>query len=212
MLVLVRHGQSEANAAGLLVGRADSSLTELGVRQAEAIGKALALAQRPTAVIYTSPLRRAAQTAQAIATGCASVLSTKNGQTAPPQVVVDGRFVELDYGDFDGTALSALPPGLWDNWVSDPSFRPPGGETLLEVTDRVSSALESLSLQAASSDVVIVSHVSPIKASVAWALGSGPELSWRLSLGVASITRIATNGPRGPSLICFNETSHLAVV
>jgi probable phosphoglycerate mutase len=207
MLVLVRHGQSEANAAGLLVGRADSFLTELGQRQAEAIGRVVALAARPTTVIYTSPLVRAAQTARAIALACADVLSATNGRGVPPQVVVERRFIELDYGELDGTAPSALPPGLW---VSDSSFRPPGGETLLEVTERVNPALESLAVQAASGDVIIVSHVSPIKAAVAWALGSGPELAWRLSLGVASITRIATNGPRGPSLISFNETSHLA--
>ena len=57
---------------------------------------------------------------------------------------------------------------------------------------------------------IVVSHVSPIKAAVSWALGGGPELSWRLSLGVASITRITTGGPVGPVLVSFNETDHLA--
>ncbi len=74
----------------------------------------------------------------------------------------------------------------------------------------MSAACEELSAEAARSDVVVVSHVSPIKAAVTWALGGGPELSWRLSLGVASITRISTGGPVGPALVSFNETAHLA--
>jgi broad specificity phosphatase PhoE len=55
-----------------------------------------------------------------------------------------------------------------------------------------------------------VSHVSPIKAAVAWALGAGAGVSWRLSLGVASITRVRTGGAGGPALVSFNETAHLA--
>ena len=52
--------------------------------------------------------------------------------------------------------------------------------------------------------VIAVSHVSPIKAVVAWALGGGPELSWKMRLDVASITRIA-HGRAGPVLSGFNE-------
>ena len=49
--------------------------------------------------------------------------------------------------------------------------------------------------------VIAVSHVSPIKAAVAWALGVGPEIAWRLRLDLASVTRI----DRGPSVVSFNE-------
>ena len=56
--------------------------------------------------------------------------------------------------------------------------------------------------------VVVVSHVSPIKAAVAWALGVGPEVAWRSHLDPASITRIAI-GPAGPVLRTFNEVAHL---
>ena len=54
-----------------------------------------------------------------------------------------------------------------------------------------------------------MSHVSPIKAAVAWALGVGPETSWRMFLGVAAICRIEI-GPRGPSLVGYNSVAHLA--
>ena len=53
--------------------------------------------------------------------------------------------------------------------------------------------------------------MSPIKAAVAWALGVSDDISWRMHLNVAAITRIAI-GPRGPSLTTFNETAHLAGV
>jgi probable phosphoglycerate mutase len=205
MLVLVRHGQSHANAAGLLVGRADSPLTELGRRQAAAISNTLASSGSSSGCIFTSPLRRAAETAQAIAGAVAA-------QGARVEVVVDDRFVELDYGELDGKAPSMLPASFWNTWRSDSSFRPRGGETLLEVTERVSAALAEIVPQAADRDVVVVSHVSPIKAAVAWALGTGPQLTWRLSLGVASITRIAIDARHGPSLVSYNETAHLAMV
>ena len=206
MLLLVRHGQSRANAAGLLIGRADSPLTGLGHQQAVALGEVLASRGVAAGRILTSPLQRAMKTAQVIAAAYASVIEP----AALPQVKVDGRFVERDYGELDETAPSELPPGLWDRWRSDAAWRPPGGETLGEVRARVSAACEELSAEAARSDVVVVSHVSPIKAAVTWALGGGPELSWRLSLGVASITRISTGGPVGPALVSFNETAHLA--
>jgi broad specificity phosphatase PhoE len=206
MLLLVRHGQSEANAAGLIVGRADSPLTELGHRQAVALGEALASRGKAAFRILTSPLQRAGHTAEAIA----SAYARAGGSPALVEVQVDERFVELDYGGLDETMVSELPAGLWDRWRSDVTWRPSGGETLVEVGARVCSACEELAAQAAEGDVVIVSHVSPIKAAVTWALGAEPGLTWRLSLGVASITRISTGGPMGPALVSFNETGHLA--
>ena len=205
MLFLVRHGQSQANAAGLLVGRADSPLTELGRRQAAAIGKALESSGCSSKCILTSPLRRAADTAHTVAGAVAAA-------GARAEVALEERFIELDYGELDGKAPSALPAGFWDTWRSDPSFRPLGGETLLEVAERVGGALDEIVAQGVDRDVVVVSHVSPIKAAVAWALGTGPELTWRLSLGVASITRIAIDARRRPTLVSFNETAHLALV
>ena len=58
--------------------------------------------------------------------------------------------------------------------------------------------------------MVVFSHVSPIKAAVAWALGvSGPATSWRMTLGQATITRVRT-APGNPALLAFNSSSHLA--
>ena len=69
--------------------------------------------------------------------------------------------------------------------------------------------LDELADEAAVDDIVLVSHVSPIKAAAAWALGVGIEMSWRAFVAQASIMRIASSGP-APSLHSFNEVHHLA--
>ena len=94
-------------------------------------------------------------------------------------------------------------------WRADPSWRPTGGETLEELAERVGAALDDLADAAAERDLVVVTHVSPIKAAVAWALGVGIEISWRCYVAQASVTRISTSAGR-PSLHAFNEVSHLA--
>lgn len=191
MLILVRHGRTAVNASGRLQGRADPPLDDTGLSQAEALRAVLP----EEASIVTSPLLRARQTAEAVAGG--------------RPVEVDGRWVELDYGEWDGLPLDGVPAAEWARWRSDPSYRPPGGETLEECGARVRLACEELSDRAHSGDVVVVSHVSPIKAAVAWALGVGDESSWRMFLGVAAVCRVAVTD-RGPSLRSFNELGHLS--
>ena len=72
-------------------------------------------------------------------------------------------------------------------------------------------ALEEIAARAATQNVVVVSHVSPIKSAVTWALGAGPEMTWRMSLDRASICTVNV-GRNGPSLVSFNETHHLVGV
>ena len=86
-----------------------------------------------------------------------------------------------------------------DVWV------PEGGESLTTLDERVRGACEDLRALAAERSVVVVSHVSPIKAAVGWALGAGIEISWRSHLSHASICRIDMRRD-GPVLFTFNET------
>lgn len=191
MLILVRHGRTGVNAGARLQGHMDAVLDELGEQQARATGEHIR-ARFPGARVITSPLRRAVDTA----------LSIRDS------AINDERFIELDYGDWDGLELSGVPRDEWQQWRANPHFRPPGGETLAELDSRVRPALEELAEEARTQDVVIVSHVSPIKSAVTWALGTGPESTWRMSLDRASICTIAV-GPNGPALLSFNETGHL---
>ncbi len=186
MIAFVRHGETPPNRAGLLLGRGNPSLTEAGREQAQQLAARLgALAPR---AVLTSPLGRARDTAAPIAAaaGCA--------------VEVDDRLIEIDYGEWDGRPFADLPLDVVERWRRDPDFAPPGGESLRVVGKRIAGFCEERLV----SDrlLVAVSHVSPVKAAVCWALGVGDELAWRMRLDVASITRIAP----GPVLLSFNET------
>jgi broad specificity phosphatase PhoE len=192
MLILVRHGESTGNADGLLLGRIDAPLTERGLTQAKAVGPAVAGATR----LISSPLARARDTAEALGTGL--------------PVEIDHRWIEVDYGEFDGRPLGSVPDEVWTRWRSDPDYRPPGGESLCEAGSRVRSACEDLFATDGEGArgpgaVVVVSHVSPIKAATCWALGLGDEGVWRLYLATGSVTRISW-GAEGPVLSRFNET------
>ena len=191
MLVLVRHGQTAVNVGGLLQGRSDAPLTDLGRQQAEAAARAVGDA----ALVVSSPLARAMDTAACFG--------------AP--VTVDERWVELDYGEFDGLAFAEVPAATWAHWRTDPSWAPPGGESLVACGARVGAACGELAERAISETVVVVSHVSPIKAAIAWALGAGESTAWRMFLDVAAICRIRTGAP-GVALVAFNDVAHLAAL
>ncbi|MGH3812853.1 MAG: histidine phosphatase family protein [Pseudonocardiaceae bacterium] len=193
MLILVRHGQTAANARGLLLGRADPPLTETGYRQARALAEALPRAAR----IVSSPLIRARQTAAVLA-------GAGPGATDAEDVEVDPRWIEMDYGDLDGRPATALGEQSWRAWRQDPDFVPAGGESVAAVCTRVRQACVELADDAAHRDVVVVSHVSPIKAAVTWALGVGDEVAWRMFLADAAVCRIDTTGPV-PLLLAFSD-------
>lgn len=193
MLILLRHGQTTANAQSLLQGRIDLPLDETGRLQAAQCGAHLRECF-PGARVVSSPLLRARETAEYVS----------------DSITVDDRFIELDYGSWDGMALTEVPQSEWARWRTEPTFRPPGGETLVELDARVRPALEELLDEARHGHVIVVSHVSPIKSAITWALGVGPDTTWRCHLDRASICRI-TVGPRGPSLTSMNETAHLTL-
>jgi broad specificity phosphatase PhoE len=192
VLIIVRHGRTAANAQGLLLGRLDPDLDEEGRRQAAAVAATLDRADR----IIASPLARTRETAE--------VISASTGTA----VELDERWIELDYGEFDGVPLVDIPAETWASWRRDASFCPPGGESLVQLSERVHAALADLVDEALVHDIVVVSHVSPIKAAVIWALGCTEDVTWRMFLSPASITRIGVQ--RGPVLQSFNETAHLA--
>ena len=197
MLILVRHGQTAANAHGLLLGRDNPSLNETGRRQACALAEVLPHPAR----LVSSPLLRARQTAAVLA-------SVHRGDQ---NVVIDPRWIEMDYGDLDGQPATALPEHAWRTWWQDPHFVPAGGESVAEVGARVRQACTELAEDAARADVIVVSHVSPIKAALAWALGVGDEVAWRMYLLDAAVCRIDTSGPF-PRLLAFNEVHAVADV
>lgn len=192
MLILVRHGRTAANKARLLQGRLDQDLDDVGRAQALATA-ALVQGKGQVAEVISSPLARARQTANAF------------GQS----VAVDERFVELSYGDLEGVPLSDVPDSMWERWRSDTGFAPPGGESLAALDLRVRAACEEVAIRAQTSNIVVVSHVSPMKSAVAWALGVDIGISWQCHLDHAAICCVGFSGGT-PVLRTFNETAELA--
>jgi broad specificity phosphatase PhoE len=199
MISFVRHGETALNRDGRLQGRVDSELSPRGLEQVARL--ATRLSEWEIAAVYSSPLARARQTAMAIAavSGC--------------EVEIDERLIELDYGEWDGLPLSEIRPKRGASWFADPNFAPPGGESLVAVTQRVEAfCVDRLTGDGAATDgrVVAVSHVSPIKAAVAWALGVDERATLRMRLGLASISDIGSAPNGGGYLSSFNDAAHLA--
>jgi probable phosphoglycerate mutase len=192
MISFVRHGETAHNREGRLQGRADLELSERGLDQVRRLGARFP-AGSLTAVV-TSPLRRARQTGEAIAAVCG----------AP--VEIDERLIELDYGEWDGRALADVPADAWSAWRADPTFAPPGGESLVQVTERVGEFCRE---RLGGGPIVAVSHVSPIKAAVAWALGVDEHATWRMQLGLATISTIGARPDGSGYLLSYNDGAHL---
>ena len=185
MLILVRHGRTALNATGRLQGRLDEPLDDLGHLQAKAVAERVG----PVDDLVASPLIRAQQTADAFGV----------------PYLVDDRWIELSYGEYEGMPVGEVPSEVWRRWREDPDFEPSGGESLATLDARVRAACEDLVERARDRVVAVVSHVSPIKSAVAWSLGAGIEISWRTHLSHASICRVDVRRS-GPILLTFNET------
>jgi broad specificity phosphatase PhoE len=188
VLILLRHGRTPANAARLLQGRIDQDLDEVGIEQAAAAFEYISSTCKVDAVI-ASPLKRAQQTAEAFGMS----------------IEVEDRWLELSYGEYEGTPHGEVPSEVWRKWRDDPTFAPVGGESLAALGVRVRSACDDLVERAAISNIVVVSHVSPIKSAVAWALDVA-DISSNSHLDQAAICRVVFRD-RHPILQTFNETA-----
>lgn len=184
MLIIVRHGRTEANAAGLLLGRSDPGLDAVGEHQARMVADWVGPVDR----VVSSPLIRARQTASAFGV----------------EVEIDERFIEIDYGVFDGQPVGTLPAEVWQRWRSDPRYAPEGGESYEGLNLRVAAGATELAQEALEHDIVIVTHVSPIKSLLSWALGGVSDVAFKARVGQPSITRVSIT-PAGPVLQSFNE-------
>jgi broad specificity phosphatase PhoE len=193
-IIIVRHGRTEFNATGRLQGRIDNPLDEVGLAQAEAVAAYLQPELLPDTLFICSPLLRARQTATAI-------INRVDGSFE-----IDERWIELDYGSYEGLRQSEVPTDVWRDWRNDNDFAAPQGESLNQVQRRVAEACDDLAQRLNGRTAVVVSHVSPIKSAVAWALGVDASVGWKTQLSTASITRISVSS-NGVTLTAFNEVA-----
>lgn len=190
MIYLVRHGQTLQNRAGLLQGRSDFPLNEMGREQARRVGAFFREQGVRFDAVYTSPLRRAVQTAALIA-----------GETVPLRV--DERLIEMDYGPYEGMDLRAPAPevlAFFRDFVNVPA--PAGMEKLSAVTARLGAFLEQLRPEAEERDILVSTHAIALKGALEYLTPASRGSYWAKNIGNCAVYRTAptAGGYRVPEL------------
>ena len=198
-IIILRHVESEANRAGVGLGRSDSPPTPLGLEQILRTVEALRAEQ--ISRVVTSPLSRARLLAQAIA--------DSHGVYAEPR---DG-LLELDVGELEGLEWPLVRERFRDflaRWRGDESVSAPmpGGESLLNVLSRSRPVFDELAADETEGTGLIVTHNFVVKMLVVHALAMPPHAWRRIDTGLAGLTtfRIAD---AEPSLVQLNDRHHL---
>jgi broad specificity phosphatase PhoE len=199
ILYLVRHGETDHNRNSLALGRADVPLNDRGTSQATRLGEALAV--EPISAIYSSPLARALQTADAVASRRGLKVQVKPG------------LIEMDIGEADGLTFPEVRerfPGLLETWVTDegPNHRMPGGERLSDVQKRAWDCVQSLATLHPNDAVCAVTHNFVILSILTAALGVDLAAFRRLRHAVAAISVLEV-GPSRIRIKRMNDTCHL---
>jgi len=197
---LVRHGESVYNAEGRIQGQSDVPLSDFGRKQSEAV--ASAMASLPCDVVYSSPLRRALETARAIA------------EPLGLEIRTDPRLMEVHAGIFQDklrSQLEELHPEELARWLSgDPDFVIPGGESRRALARRGCEAFESIR-RAGHDRVAVVAHgrllVVALNAVLDLPVDEQPS-----ALDNGSITTISFDAPGHAELVSLNQVDHLADV
>ncbi len=196
-ILFVRHGKTDWNGQFRFQGKSDIPLNEEGRRQAERL--ALRLLGGADFRIFSSPLARAAETAEIIA--------------APRQncgIQLREGLSEMCFGNWESRTLREIEaenPEEFRRWRDDPfTSVPPGGELFSAVLPRVTAVLDEVrSLE--ESRVVVVSHGGIIRAALVALLDIPPSAAWRMKISNASLTGVDL-GRGGPSLSFLNDELH----
>ena len=197
-IFLVRHGQTESNITGYFMGWSDEDMSDSGYAQAQKL--ASRLAHLPIASIYTSPLKRAHNTALIVA----------KAHNVKPKI--SDNLIEIQVGDWQGLhrdEISQRWPELWQQSRTDPSeISLPNGESFQQVTDRAIRAFELAIAENEDKHALMVTHDVVIRVLVAHVLGTSNSIYRHFEVANASLSiiRVADGTAR---LITLNDTSHL---
>ena len=198
-LILVRHGETDANREGILMGSSEGpTLNARGRSQATNVAEALK--REHSFHLYTSPARRAKETAGII---------SKTFNT--PLTVVDD-LTEIDVGCLEGlthTEVSHNYPSYMAAWERDAATCiHPGGETMQDLQDRAWRTIEHFSAVHADDTVVAVSHCFTILATLARVLDMPLRHFRRVRLDLGAMVRLELN-PGKSEVVSSNENWHL---
>jgi broad specificity phosphatase PhoE len=199
-LLLIRHGQTDGNAAGRTQGRREVPLNALGRAQAEAV--AVRVRDLAPAALYASPAGRAQETAAALAAACGL------------SIVTDARLAEVDHGELDGMSgeeMRASHPEFLRRWLQDDPrhLRIPGGESLGDAQDRMLAAVESMRAAGADRTVAVVSHNLALHALLCHALGVPLRAFRQFRVDLASLSIAELRDGDRWSVVQLNEQCHL---
>lgn len=199
-LYLLRHGQTAMSRANVFCGRGlDPALTDEGVAMADAF--AAAYRDRTWTAIYSSPLKRAIDTA--------APLAAAKGLT----IVEHEELAEIDYGDWDGLTAEAVARDWHDEyerWTADPAWNPPtGGETAIALSQRMTNVIEEITGSHMDGNVLVVSHKASIRVLLCALLGVDVgRFRYRFGCPVGSVS-IVEFGGHGPLATAVADRSHL---
>jgi probable phosphoglycerate mutase len=195
LLLLIRHGENDFVKTGKLAGHtAGVHLNERGQKQAQVLGEALM--QVPIKAIYSSPLERAMETAEPIAT------------SHKLEVLQEPRLMDADVGKWTGKSLKILRnTNAWKVVQQSPSrFQFPDGESFMDLQTRIVNALEELiKKHNKPKDIIaVVFHADPIKLAISHFLGLPLDHFQRLSCDTGSVSALYV-GEMGANLIKLNQ-------
>jgi len=197
-LILVRHGETLLNAAGIAQGWNDSALSDAGQRQARAV--ASRLKAHGVTTIYSSPLGRALATAQAIAEA-----------TALPVTTLE-ELREMSYGKWEGMRFIEVRESYAEDyakWVDDPDYPCPGGESHRDLLRRMESAFAKIEAGSGGERqrVVVVTHGTAIRVGATALLAASLPTARHLAQDNASFNLFFRRGERFV-LKVWNDTTH----
>jgi len=199
VLILIRHGETTMNVKNIFRGRMDVSLTENGLEQARQLADALKTF--PVAAVYSSPLRRAMETARFIA----------GPHNVHPESVEE--FNNICLGEWEGLSKEEVKisqPDLWRQWVSCPEeIAIPGAETLDRIRNRVGRGLSIIIERHVGKVVAVVTHRSVLKVTLAEILGLKKNFFWKFYLDNCSYSLVEHHPMLGYTLTRMNEICHL---
>ncbi|WP_028458902.1 histidine phosphatase family protein [Chloroflexus sp. Y-396-1] len=198
-LIIVRHGESEWNRINRYQGQQDAPLSELGRKQAAALGERLK--HEKIDVVYSSRLQRAAHTAQAIVAHHPGL-----------EIIYDDALLEINHGEWEGKYLHEIMERYADGlreWRQHPTrSQMPGGESFSNVLKRVLDFRERICNIHANQTVLISTHDVIVKILVADALGMNMDRINRIWVTNASIS-VIEYGDDLPYLVSLSEACHL---
>jgi len=197
-LYLIRHGETDANAAGVWQGSTDSSLNSRGLAQARALARRIARAQLPISVIYSSPLRRARQTAEAIAAALDDI-----------PIVLDAGLAEYRLGEWEGLTYEQLQKEkrLWDHIAEDPDFSPPQGESPRQFALRLLNSFQTIVRENQGKTVAVVGHGGALATALSLILDQDGSTWKQYQTLNASLSKL-TYDP-APRLVFLSDVAHL---